>query len=208
MTSDAWLVNRLDPDVVFRVAIYKERVEANIDGVHCTVEVICPDNIVAYLAAKAVENATVEVKAAALQLLNHAYRCGALRHNDNAVFRRAGEIFDDSLKQVHYEPRHADEARGLMGRELRRCVVCKIDTFTLFEQFISCVETHSRSYKYAIRRPDKSVFYVVDEDHAAALHTINQLLMAYYRVVVDADLETFETLTRIYAKGFTPKVFC
>ena len=204
MTSDAWLVNKLNSDVIFRAVIYKEHTEVNIDGVRCDIDVVCPDSVIAYLAAKAVENAAVEVKAAALQLLNHAYRCGALRHNDDAVFRRAAEILDNSLKQVHYEARHADEARELMARELRRCVVCKIDAFTLFERFISCVEMHSRSYTYVIRRPgpDKGVFHVIVKGTAAALHAINRLLMTYYRVVVDTDLETFTTLAKIYAKAF------
>jgi hypothetical protein len=94
------------------------------------------------------------------------------------------------------------QARVLLADELRRCVVCEIDTFTLFERFISCVEANPRSYMYAIRRHDRGVFHVVDEDPAAALRAINQLLMTYYRVTVDADLETFETLTKIYAKVF------
>jgi len=197
-----WLVDKLDPDAVFRAAVYKERIETTIDGVHCTVDVICPDNVIAYLAAKAVEEAPAEVKAAALQLLDHAYRCGALRHNDSSVFRRARDVFSDSLKQVHYEPRHANEARLLMAKELRRCVVCKIDVFTLFERFISCVEVGSRTYTYAIRR-DKGVFHVIVEDVADALDPINRLLTAQYRVAAaDVDLETFEALTRIYAKPF------
>ena len=198
----SWLVDKLDPDTVFRAAVYKERIETTIDGVHCVIDVVCPDNVVAYLATRAVENASAEVKAAALQLFNSAFRCGALRHNDSAVFRRAREVFGDSLKQVHYEHRHADEARGLMAKELRRCVVCRIDVFTLFEHFIQCVEVGSKTYTYAIRR-DKGVFHVIVEDVADAPDAINRLLMAQYRVVVaDVDLETFETLTKIHAKPF------
>jgi len=94
----SWLVDKLDPDAVFRAAVYKERAELNIDGIRCEIDVVCPDSVIAYLAAKAVENAPVEVKAAASQLLSHAYRCSALRHNDSAVFRRAGEVFNDGSK--------------------------------------------------------------------------------------------------------------
>jgi len=198
-----WLVDKLDPDAVFRAAVYKEHVEADVDSVHCTVDVICPDNVIAYLATRAVENAPAEVKAAALQLFNSAFRCGALRHNDSAVFRRAREVFGDSLKQVHYEHRHADEARGLMAKELRRCVVCRIDVFTLFERFIRCIEVDSVNFTYAIRRPDdRGVFHVIVKDPATALDPINRLLTAQYRVAVDSDLETFETLTKIHAKPF------
>ena len=144
MTSDAWLVNKLNSDVIFRAAIYKERVEANIDGVHCNIGVVCPDSVIAYLATRAVENAT----------------------------------------------------------ELRKCVVCRIDVYALFERFIQCIETTGRIYTYVIRRPGKGVFHVIVKGTAAALHAINQLLMTCYRVVADADLETFETLTRIHAKVF------
>ena len=196
-----WLVDKLDPDAVFRAAVYKEHVEADVDSVHCVVDVACPDNVIAYLATRAVENASAEVKAAALQLLNSAFRCGALRHNDSAVFRRAAQIFQGDLRQVHYEAKHADEARGLMAKELRKCVVCKIDVYTLFERFVRCVEVDSVNFTYAIRRPD-GVFHVIVKDPADALDPINRLLTAQYRVAVDSDLETFETLTKIHAKPF------
>ena len=198
----SWLVDKLDPDAVFRAAVYKERAEVNIDGIRCEVDVVCTDSVVAYLAAKAVENAPVEVRAAAHLLISNAYHCGALRHSDSAVFRRAGEVFSNS-RQVHYEPRHADEARELVSRELRRCIACRIDVYTLFERFINCVEVGSRSYTYAVRRSDsKGVFHVIAEDPADALDSINRLLFAHHRVVADADLETFTTLTKIYAKVF------
>jgi len=199
----SWLVDKLDPDAVFRAAVYKERAELNIDGIRCEVDVVCPDSVVAYLAAKAVENAPVEVKAAGLALLSNAYRCSALRHSDSAVFRRASEIFSDDLKRIYYEPKHADEARELIARELRHCVVCRIDTYTLFERFIKCVEVGSKNYTYAVRRPDgRGVFHVIAEDPADALDSINRLLFAQHRVVADADLETFTALTKIYAKVF------
>jgi len=61
----------------------------------------------------------------------------------------------------------------------------------------------SKSYTYAMRRPDgKGVFGVIAEDPADALDSINRLLFAQHRVVADADLETFEALTKIYAKAF------
>jgi hypothetical protein len=198
--STSWLIDKLDPDVVFRVAVYKERAEAVIDGVHCDVDVTCPDSVIAYLSMQAVANASIEVKAAADQLLRNAYLCGALRHNDHAVYRRGGEIFN-GVKQMHYGPKHADEARELMSRELRRCVVCRIDVYTLFEHFIKCVEVGARSYTYAIRRPDgRGAFHVIVEDPADALDGINRLLFAQYRVVAEPDLEVFETLSKIYAK--------
>jgi hypothetical protein len=198
----SWLVDKLPADVIFRVALLKERAEVTIDGIRCEVDVVCPDNIIAYLAALSVANTSAEVKAAALQLLSNAYHRGALRHSDHAVYRRAGEIFSDNLKRMPYEPRHADEARELMARELRRCVVCRIDVYTLFEHYITCVEVGARSYTYAIRRPPKGVFHVIAEDLADALNGINRLLLAQYRATVDTDIETFEALTKIHAKTF------
>jgi len=196
MTSDTWFVNRLDADVVFRATLYKERAETVIDGVRCEVDVICPDNVVAYLASRALEGAPPEVRAAGATLLSHAY----LRHRDETVYRRAREVFGD-VKRLHYETRHADEARELMARELRRCVVCRIDVFTLFERFVKCVEVSGDGYMFAIRR-DGGAIHVFASSLANALGKINKLLLAHYRVVTDPDLETFETLTKIHAKIF------
>ena len=194
-----WFVNKLDPDIVFRAALYKERAETVIDGVRCEVDVICPDNVVAYLAAKALAGAPPEVRAAGATLLNHAYRCG-LRHRDEAVYRRAREVFGD-VKRLHYEPKHADEARELMAKELRSCVVCRIDVYTLFERFIKCVEVSGDGYMFAIRR-DGGAIHVFSSNLADALDEINKRLVAQYRVVVDSDLETFEVLAKIHAKVF------
>jgi hypothetical protein len=198
--TDTWLVNKLDADVIFRAALYKERAETVIDGVRCEVDVICPNNVVAYLAARALKDAQLEVKAAGATLLSHAYGCGALRHKDEHVYRRARETLGD-VARIHYEPRHADEAREFMARELRRCVVCRIDTFALFERFVKCVETGGGSYLFIIRR-DSGAFHVMSDNLADALDRINMLLMAQYRVVVEPDIETFETLAKIYAKTY------
>ena len=197
--TDVWLVNKLDPDVIFRAALYKERAELNVDGVRCEVDVICPDNVIAYLAVKALVGAPPEVKAAGATLLNHAYRCD-LQHRDEAVYRRAKDVFGD-VERLHYEPRHADEARELMARELRHCVVCRIDVFTLFERFVKCAEVSGDGYLFIIRR-DGGVMHVHSTNLADALDEINRRLLAQYRVIVDPDLETFETLTKIYAKVF------
>jgi len=196
----AWLVDKLDADVVFKATLYKERTEAIIGGVRCELDVVCPDNVIAYLASRALKDATPEVKAAGNALLDHAYHCGALRHRDEAVYRRAREVFT-GVERLHYEPKHADEARELMARELRSCVVCRIDVYTLFEHFIKCVEVSGSGYMYAIRR-DGGAVHVFADNLADALDAINMRLMAHYRVVADADLETFESLTKIYAKVF------
>ncbi len=198
--TDVWLVSKLDADVVFRAALYKERAETVIDGMHCEIDVVCPDNVVAYLAAKALENAASEVKAAGGTLLNHAYRCGALRHKDEAVYRRARAIFSN-VERVHFTHEHADQARELMANELRRCVVCRIDVFALFEKFIKCVEISGDGYLYVLHRPG-GVLHVYASNLADALDMINRRLVAQYRAAVDEDLETFEALTKIYAKTF------
>jgi len=198
-TSDAWFINKLDTDVVFRATLYKERAETPVDGIRCEVDVICPDNVIAYLAVKALADAPHEVRAAGATLLSHAYRCG-LRHRDEAVYRRAREVFA-GVERLHYEPRHADEARELMARELRRCVACRIDVYTLFERFIKCVEVSGGGYMFAIRR-DGGAIHVFASSLANALGKINKLLLAHYRVVTDPDLETFEALTKIHAKIF------
>ncbi len=199
--TDTWFVNKLDADAVFRAALYKERAEADIDGVRCELDVICPDNVIAYLAVKSMEGAPPEVKAAGLTLLDHAYRCGVLRHRDEAVYRYARRVFD-GVERTHYEHKHADEARTLMASELRRCVVCRIDVFTLFERFVKCVEVSGDGYLFVLRRSDNGVMHVFANNPANALVEVNRRLMAQYRVVADADLETFETLTKIYAKVF------
>ncbi len=200
MTLDSWFVNKLDTDAVFGVALYKERAEADVDGVRCELDVICPDNVTAHLAVKSLEDAPPEVKAAGAALLSHAYRCGALRHRDEAVYRYARRVFD-GVERIHYEHKHADEARELMARELRRCVVCRIDVFTLFERFVKCVEVSGDGYLFVLNRPG-GVMHVFASNLANALGMINERLMAQYRVIADADLETFETLTKIYAKVF------
>jgi len=199
MTSDVWLVSQFDADVVFRATLYKERAETVIDGIRCEVDVICPNNVIAYLAVKALVGAPPEVKAAGATLLNHAYRCG-LQHRDEVVYRRAKDVFGD-VERLHYESRHADEARELMARELRRCVVCRIDVFTLFERFVKCVEVNGDGYLFIIRR-DGGVMHVHSNNLADALDEINRRLLAQYRVAVDTDLETFETLAKIHAKIF------
>jgi len=198
--TDAWLVNKLDADVVFRATLYKERAEAVIDGVRCEVDVICPDNVIAYLASRALADAPPEIKAAGATLLSQAYRREALRHRDEAVYRFARQVFGD-VERLHYEPKHADEARKLMASELRRCVVCTIDVFTAFERFIRCVEVSGDGYMFAIRR-DSGVIHVFADSPANALGEINRRLLAQYRVVTDPDLETFEALTKIHAKIF------
>jgi len=197
--TDAWLVNKLDPDIIFRAALYKERAEAVIDGIRCEVDVICPNNVIAYLATKALADAPPEIKAAGATLLSHAYHCG-LRHKDEAVYRRAREVFN-GVERLHYEPRHADEARRLMASELRRCVICRIDAFTLFERFIKCVEVSGDGYLFIIRR-DGGAIHVFADSPADAPDKINERLMAHYRVATDPDLETFEALTKIHAKIF------
>ncbi len=196
MNGQNWLVDRLETDVIFRAALYKERVEADVDGVRCELGIICPDNVIAYLAIKALEGAPPEVRAAGATLLSHAY----LRHKDDSVYRRAKEVFGD-VKKLHYESKHADEARELMARELRRCVVCRIDVFTLFERFVKCVEVSGDGYLFILYRPG-GVMHVFAGNLANALDMINERLMAQYRVVADADLETFEAHTKIYAKVF------
>jgi hypothetical protein len=199
MTSQ-WLVNNLDTGTVLDVALYKKRTETVVDGVYCVVMSICDDNIIAYLIAKAFAGAPPEIRAAGFKMLTDAFRRGVLYHGDEGAFRRAREAFGD-VRNVAYTDEHMRQARELVANELRRCVTCEIDVYTLFEKFISCVETDSRNYTYAIRR-DRGVFHVIDEDPAAALRAINRLLMTYYRVVANADLETFTTLTKIYAKTF------
>ncbi len=197
----SWLIDKLDPNAVFKTALYKERAEVDADGMQCELDVICPDNVIAYLAIKPLEGAPPEVKAAGLTLLNHAYRCGALRHRDEAVYRYARRVFD-GVERIHYEHKHADEARALMARELRHCVVCRIDIYTLFERFVKCVEVSGDGYLFILRRGDNGVIHVFANNPANALDMINERLMAQYRVVTDADIETFETLTKIYAKVF------
>jgi len=200
MTSDVWLVNKLDHDVIFRVALYKERAEAVIDGVRCEVDVICPDNVIAYLASRALVDAPPEVRAAGATLLSQAYRRETLRHRDDVVFRFARQVFGD-VERLHYETKHADEARKLMASELRRCVVCTVDIFTAFERFIKCVEISGGGYLFIIRR-DGGAIHVFADSLTSALNEINRRLLAQYRVIVDQDLETFETLATIHAKIF------
>jgi len=200
MTSDVWLVSRFDADVVFRATLYKEHAEAVIDGIRCEVDVICPNNVIAYLAVKALADAPPEVKAAGATLLSQAYRRETLRHRDDAVYRFAKQVFGD-VERLHYESRHADEARELMARELRRCVVCRIDVFTLFERFIRCVEISGDGYLFIIRR-DGGAIHVFADSLTSALDEINRRLLAQHRVIVDQDLETFETLATIHAKIF------
>jgi hypothetical protein len=196
---DVWLVNRLDFDTIFKTALYKERIGVDIDGIYCETDVVCPDNVIVYLATKAIENAKAEVKAAGAMLLSHAYRCG-LRHKDEAVYRRAQAVFS-GVERLHYEPKHADEARKLMASELRRCVVCRIDVFALFERFVKCVEVSGDGYLFVLHRPG-GVLHVYASNFADALDMINTRLMAQYRTAVEPDIETFEALTKIYAKTF------
>ena len=199
MTADVWLVSRLDTDVIYRAALYKERTEVDVDSMRCVVDVVCPDNVIAYLAVKALKDAPPEVRAAGLTLLNHAYRCSALRHKDEAVYKRAQAVFG-GVERLHYEPKHADDARELMAKSLSSCIVCRIDVFTLFERFVKCVEVSGNGYMYVIRRNDGGAMHVFADSPADALKMINRRLMAHYRVVADTDLETFESLTEIYAK--------
>jgi len=194
-----WPVSKLSVDDVIDAALYKKRIETDIDGVHCVAESVCDDNVVAYLIAKAFANAPPEVKAAGFKMLKDAFRRGTLYHEDEAVFRRTRNVFD--VSNAAFGDEHMQQARVLLAEELRRCVVCRIDVYTLFELFISCVEANPRSYTYGIRR-GRGVLHVVGEDPADALRAINQMLTASYRVVADADLETFATLTKIYAKDF------
>jgi hypothetical protein len=204
MTGEAmsWLVNKLGVDDVIDVVLYKKRIETSIDGIHCTARSVCSDNVVAYLFTKAFAGASAssEVKAAGYEMLKDAFRRGVLYHEDEGVFRRTRETFS-GVSNTDYSDEHVRQARELLANELRRCVVCEIDVYTLFERFITCVEVDSRNYTYAIRR-DRGVFHVIDEDPAVALHAINKLLMTHYRVVADPDLETFTTLTKIHAKTF------
>ncbi len=199
--SERWIVDKLDADTVFGAALYKERAEADVDGVRCELDVICPDNVIAHLAIKSLEDAPPEVKAAGATLLSHAYRCGALRHRDESVYRYARRVFD-GVERIHYEHKHADEARELMARVLRRCVVCRVDVYTLFERFVKCVEVSGDGYLFVLRRGDNGVMHVFANNPANALGMINERLVAQYRVIADADLETFEALTKIYAKVF------
>jgi len=202
MTSEAvsWLVNKLGVDDVIDAVLYKKHVETSIDGMHCVVKSVCSKNVVAYLFTKAFADAPLEVRAAGFEMLKDAFRRGVLYHEDEGVFRRAKGTFSN-VSNTAYGDEHMRQARELLANELRRCVVCEIDAYTLFERFISCVEVDSRNYTYAIRR-DCGVFHVIDEDPAVALRAINKLLMTHYRVVADPDLETFETLTKIHAKTF------
>jgi hypothetical protein len=197
--TDTWLVNRLDSDTVFRSALYKERAEVVVDGVRCELDIICPNNVVAYLAVMALKDAPQEVKAAGATLLSHAYGCSALRHKDETVFRRAREVLGNA-QRLYYETHHADEARELMAKELRRCVVCRIDVFALFEHFVRCVEVSGNSYLFIIRSSGHALRVVADSI-ADALDKINTLLTAQYRAVVEPDIETFEALTKIYARA-------
>jgi len=200
--TDSWLVNKLGVETVLDVVLYKKHAEQPVktfDGVHCIVRSVCGDNIVAYLITKAFMDAPPEVKAAGYEMLKDAFRRGVLYHEDEGVFRRARETFNDV--RATYGDEHIRQARELLVNELRRCVVCEIDAYTLFERFIACVEVDSRNYTYAIRR-DRGVFHVIVEDPVEALHPINRLLMTYYRVAVDTDLDTFITLTKIHAKAF------
>jgi len=116
------------------------------------------------------------------------------------VYRYARRVFD-RVEHIHYEHKHADDAREFMTRELRRCVVCRIDVFTLFEKFVKCIEVSGDSYLFILHRPG-GVLHVHANNPADALGEINRRLLAQHRVAVDADLETFETLTKIYAKVF------
>jgi hypothetical protein len=199
--SATWLVNKLDADDVIDVVLYKKHVERSVDGVHCVARSVCGDSVVAYLIARALEGEPPEVRLAGYKILKDAFRSGVLYHEDETVSRRTRETFGGVADNVQHADEHMRQARELLSIELRRCVVCEIDVFTLFEKFISCVETNSRSYTYAIRR-ERGVFHIIDEDPAVALRAINQILMTYYRATVDADLETFTTLTKIYAKVF------
>ncbi len=196
MTS-GWLVDKLGNDVVFRAALHRQRIRPVVDGISCELDVICPDNVVAYLAAKALANAQREVKSAGYTLLSLALQ--SMRIRDAAVERFIEEAFA-GVERYQYEARHADETRELMASELRRCVVCRTDVYTLFERFIKCVETSGRSYMFIIRLHNGNVTYVASESLTNALNAINNLLMAEYRIVVDANVETFETLTKIYAR--------
>ena len=202
MTSEAmsWLVNKLGVDDVIDVVLYKKHIETSIDGIHCVVRSVCDKNVVAYLFTKAFAGAPLEVRATGFEILKDAFRRGVLYHEDEGVFRRARETFN-GVSNTAYSDEHTRLARELLANELRRCAVCEIDVYTLFERFITCVEVDSRNYTYAIRR-DRGVFHVIVEDPADALHAINKLLMTHYRVVTDPDLETFTTLTKIHAKTF------
>ena len=194
-----WLVDKLSVDDVVDVVLYKRRIERDVDGVHCVATSVCGDNVVAYLIAKAFMDAQAEVRAAGLKMLKDAFRRG-LYHEDEAVFRRAREVFN--VNNTTFGDEHVQQARKLIADELRRCVVCKIDVFTLFERFIRCIEVDSVNFTYAIRRDDRGVFHVIVKYPADAPDAINRLLTAQYRVTVDSDLETFEALTRIHAKPF------
>ncbi len=200
MTLDAWLVNKLDADIIFRATLYKERIGVDIDGIYCETAIVCPDNVVAYLAVRALADAPPEVKAAGRTLLSHAYR-SCLRHRDESVYRYARRVFE-GVERMHFSHEHADQARELMARELRRCVVCRIDVFALFEHFVKCVEVSGDGYLFVLRRGNSGVVHVFSSNIANALGMINERLMALYRVVADVDLETFEALTKTHAKVF------
>ena len=166
MTSEAmsWLVNKLGVDDVIDVVLYKKHIETSIDGVHCIAKSVCSDNVVTYLFTKAFASAPSEVKAAGHEVLNDAFRRGILYYKDDGAFRRAKETFSD-VSNADYSDEHMRQARELLANELRRCAVCEIDVYTLFERFITCVEVDSRNYTYAIRR-DRGVFHVIAEPPA------------------------------------------
>jgi hypothetical protein len=191
-----WITDKLDIDIIFNAALYKRRASPVVDGISCELDVICPDNVVVYLATKALKDAPREVKSAGYTLLNLALQ--SMRIRDAAVERLIEETFA-GVERYHYEAKHADEARELMARELRRCVVCRTDAYTLFERFVKCVEISGSSYLFIIRRHKNATIHVVADSTADALSRINKILMAEYRVVVDANIETFEALMKIYA---------
>jgi len=192
-----WLVDKLDTDVVFRAALHKVRAKPVVDCIPCELDVVCPDNVIVYLAVRALVNTPREVKSAGYTLLDLALQ--SMRLRDAAVERLIEETFA-GVERYQYETHHVDEARELMARELRRCIVCRTDVYTLFERFVKCVKTNGRSYIFVIRRSGGSAVHLASDNLASALGSINNLLMAEYRVVVDADAETFEKLAKIYAK--------
>jgi hypothetical protein len=191
----------LDSNVVVDVVLYKKRVDEKCIGdVCCAFKSICRDNVVEYLVSRAFTGAPPEVKAAGFTVLKDALRRGVLHHEDKTVARRTKEVFSDVDKAIN-AAEHIYRAYELLARELRRCIVCVTDIYTVFEHYVKCVEINGDGYLFAIRRQG-GVIHIFSSNLADTLDEINKRLMVQYRVVADnVDLATFETLTKIYAKA-------
>jgi len=177
--------------VVIEVALFRRRVETDVDGMHCAVAPMCPDNVAMYYAVVALAGAPVEVRAAGGAVLGAALKQRRLEVKDEAVFRRSREVFD-GVRRVAYNEEHMRQAREAMASMLRRCVVCVVDPFTFFERFVRCVEWCGSTHYHVVLNLEPARISVNREK---ALETINRVLKTYHRVVVDeAEWETFYAL--------------